>query len=247
MFEREPNIDVVFRNGLKNMEVLPPADVWDNIPPMPVRKSPLRTITGIAAGVAALVSIALFANWYLRSNNPVAPLAEIILAGSGENAVTVDRPVAAADDLNRGLPAAATAVQSTPVEPVSETILAPSTDETKLLLASADPGMLRMKDEETLPVNPGEITVISSRRLTGAANTPAKTATVAAGVETSQRFLVGASVSPSMDFSSAGQDLRLSELMNNEKSRPTYTTGLTFGYKISDRLTIQSGIGISSI
>ncbi|MRR18705.1 hypothetical protein EG827_00790 [bacterium] len=247
MFEREPNIDVVFRNGLKNMEVLPPADVWDNIPPMPVRKSPLRTITGIAAGVAALVSIALFANWYLRSNNPVAPLAEIILAGSGENAVTVDRPVAAADDLNRGLPAAATAVQSTPVEPVSETILTPSTDETKLLLASADPGMLRMKDEETLPVNPGEITVISSRRLTGAANTPAKTATVAAGVETSQRFLVGASVSPSMDFSSAGQDLRLSELMNNEKSRPTYTTGLTFGYKISDRLTIQSGIGISSI
>ena len=106
MFEREPNIDVVFRNGLKNMEVLPPADVWDNIPPMPVRKSPLRTITGIAAGVAALVSIALFANWYLRSNNPVAPLAEIILAGSGENAVTVDRPAAAVDDLNRGLPAA---------------------------------------------------------------------------------------------------------------------------------------------
>ncbi|MCA1742153.1 MAG: hypothetical protein LC630_06775 [Bacteroidales bacterium] len=57
MFEREPNIDIVFRNGLKNMEVLPPADVWENIPPVPVRQSRLRVVTGIAAGIAALVSL----------------------------------------------------------------------------------------------------------------------------------------------------------------------------------------------
>jgi hypothetical protein len=69
MFEREPNIDIVFRNGLKNLEVLPPADVWDNIPPMPVRTSRLRIISGIAAGVAALVSLTLLATWYVRNTS----------------------------------------------------------------------------------------------------------------------------------------------------------------------------------
>jgi len=33
MDEREANIDVVFRNGLKDYEVLPPPEVWDKISP----------------------------------------------------------------------------------------------------------------------------------------------------------------------------------------------------------------------
>jgi hypothetical protein len=247
MFEREPNIDVVFRNGLKNMEVLPPADVWDNIPPMPVRHSRLRIVTGIAAGIAALVSVALFANWYLRSNSSVAPVTEIALASSAEDAVTVDRSPAGPRTVNANLPVAATAIHTAPAEPVSEPIVTNSADEPEILLASADPGTLREKNEEPLTVDPGEITVISSRRLTGAAETPAKTAIAAVTETTDQRFLVGASVSPTMGFSGGGEDMRLSELMSSEKTRPTYTTGLTFGYKISDRLTIQSGIGLSSV
>lgn len=247
MFEREPNIDVVFRNGLKNMEVLPPADVWDNIPPMPVRHSRLRIVTGIAAGIAALVSVALFANWYLRSNSSVAPVTEIALVSSEEDAVTVDRSLAGPSIVNAGLPAAASTIHSAPAEPVSEPMVTITADEPEILLASADPGMLREKNEEPLTVNPGEITVISSRRLTGAAEAPAKTAIAAVTETTGQRFLVGASVSPTMGFSGGGEDMRLSELMSSEKTRPTYTTGLTFGYKISDRLTIQSGIGLSSV
>ncbi|MDZ7635408.1 MAG: outer membrane beta-barrel protein [Bacteroidales bacterium] len=102
-------------------------------------------------------------------------------------------------------------------------------------------------DDKSLPVNPDEITVISSRRLTGASEGLAPTLTPATGEAVDQRFIVGASVSPSVGFSPSGQDLRLSELMHNEKTRPTYTTGVSFGYKISNRLTIQSGVGLSSI
>ena len=69
MFEREPNIDVVFRNGLKNLEVLPPADVWNNIPPMPVRGTRNRVFMGIAAGIAALVTFTLLASWFTRTNS----------------------------------------------------------------------------------------------------------------------------------------------------------------------------------
>ena len=38
MDERGANIDLVFRNGLKDYEVLPPAEVWENINPA-VRKT----------------------------------------------------------------------------------------------------------------------------------------------------------------------------------------------------------------
>jgi len=54
-------------------------------------------------------------------------------------------------------------------------------------------------------------------------------------------------VSPSMGFSAANSNTRLAELIGSEQTRPTYSTGLTFGYKISPRLTIQSGIGLSSV
>ena len=33
MDEKGANIDLVFRNGLKDFEVLPPPEVWDNIHP----------------------------------------------------------------------------------------------------------------------------------------------------------------------------------------------------------------------
>jgi len=89
MFEREPNIDVVFRNGLKNLEVLPPADVWDNIPP-PVKRSRLRIISGIAAGVAALVSLALLARWYVNNNTAQELLSEVTVTGSNNHDVSFD-------------------------------------------------------------------------------------------------------------------------------------------------------------
>jgi len=247
MFEREPNIDIVFRNGLKNMEVLPPADVWDNIPPMPVRHSRLRIITGIAAGVAAMVSLALMASWYLRSNNTGDTLNEITIASGAQQAVTIDRSTAIAGALPADLPPAVITDQASPVEPVSETTLTLAADEPLQLLATADMPQLQEAHGTSLPVNPDEITVISSRRLTGAAESLAPTLTPATGEATDQRFIVGASVSPSVGFSPSGQDLRLSELMNSEKTRATYTTGVTFGYKISNRLTIQSGVGLSSI
>ena len=84
MFEREPNIDVVFRNGLKNLEVLPPTDVWDNIPPMPVRGTRNKVFIGIAAGITALLSLTLLATWVTRSNSGPGNLSEVTPAGNDQ-------------------------------------------------------------------------------------------------------------------------------------------------------------------
>lgn len=247
MFEREPNIDIVFRNGLKNLEVLPPADVWENIPPMPVRQSRLRVVTGIAAGIAALVSLTLLASWYLRSNDTVNQLAELTVASGEAQAVRIDGTASTPAAVDADIPPSAVSIPASANDRVNEKMLIMPEEETMRLLADADMNLANGNNDRSLPVSGDDITVIASGRLTGGDEVQTLTLTPGTTDAVTQRFLVGASMSPTMGFSPGAEDLRLSELMNGEKSRPAFTTGLTFGYKISDRLTIQSGIGLSSI
>ncbi len=247
MFEREPNIDIVFRNGLKNLEVLPPADVWDNIPSLPVRHSRLRVITGIAAGVAALVSMTLLATWYLRTNNNPVLLSEVTASGSNNGDVSLD--IAGATPVTR--PAEGKIVNFVKAdmvsEPVVQTPVTPETDEPAVLIASAGLPPRDKTDNEPVELFPEEITVITAGSFSGTAENLKNTLSAPAPGKASQRFILGASLSPAMGFSPSGQDTRLAELINSEKSRPAYSTGVSVGYKISDRLTIQSGIGMASV
>ncbi len=247
MFEREPNIDIVFRNGLKNLEVLPPADVWDHIPPVPVRQSRFRVVTGIAAGIAALVSLTLLASWYLRNSETGIQLAELTLTSGEPQAIRIDGAASTPVAVNAGLPGAKATTPPSVNDRADEKMLIVPAEEPMRLLAGADMNLAMGKDDRTLPVTGDDITVITSGMLTGKDEVQSLTLAPVTHNAVAQRFLVGASMSPSMGFSSGAEDLRLSDLMNGEKSRPTLATGLTFGYKISDRLTIQSGIGLSSI
>ena len=247
MFEREPNIDIVFRNGLKNLEVLPPADVWDNIPPIPVRHTRLRVISGIAAGVAAMVSLTLMATWYVRSSNNPVVLSEVTVPGDDLQDVKLDiieaSPVTKADDTR----VIRLVSSSDPAVPAIELPPSPLTFDPSALLASAGAPQQRAVTDEQVAISPDEITVVNAGRFAGADENRMASMAEVSTVPAEQRFLVGASMSPSMSFSRSGQNPRLSELINSEKSRPAYSTGVSVGYKISDRLTIQSGIGLASI
>jgi len=247
MFEREPNIDIVFRNGLKNLEVLPPADVWENIPPMPVKHSRLRVIYGIAAGVAAMVSLTLLATWYMRNNSTPETFAEVAAPGGSIGDMSLD--IAGATPVNR--PAEARVVNFVKAdvlsEPSGQTPMTPAADEPDRLIASADVLPEGETQNEQVQLFPDEITVINAGRFSGTDENLKSSLPELAAVKAAQRFMVGASLSPAMGFSRSGQDTRLAELINSEKSRPAYSTGVTVGYKISDRLTIQSGIGMASI
>jgi hypothetical protein len=57
MDKREANIDLVFRNGLKDFEVIPPSDVWENI--QPVIKIKQRPVILIRAAAAVTVLLTL--------------------------------------------------------------------------------------------------------------------------------------------------------------------------------------------
>jgi hypothetical protein len=247
MFNREPNIDVVFRNGLKDLEVLPPSDVWENIPPMPSRRSAFKTVTSIAAGIAALVSLALVAGWYLRSNETGTRMAEMTIPSGEQQAVRVSSsPTDAMEEsaVHSAPPDDAMTVVRDLNEGIATGPPVVADDQQPLLAGMTGAGR---ESEESLPFSSDEITVITAGRLTGAGNTAMPELAEVSSRAAGQRFLVGASLSPSVGISPQGQDARLAELMSSESSRPSYTTGVTVGYRISDRLTIHSGIGLASV
>jgi len=57
MVNRKANIDLLFRNGLKDYEVLPPPEIWNSIKPVIRKKQRPLVLLRTAAAVAALVSI----------------------------------------------------------------------------------------------------------------------------------------------------------------------------------------------
>ena len=249
MFDKEPNIDIVFRNGLRNFEVLPPSDVWDNIPPMPVRKPGYGLIMGIAAGISVLVSITLFASWYLRSSGNAGEGTQLAMAANDQLVIT-ETPAAIS---NTVIPATTIAYRNTSVQApvtVKNNDIIEGMVETPVVSPTvsdfAEPEEVTNYNK-TLPLTNDNITVIASTRLTGHGSFSSQTMTPDKPEASEQRFMVGASVSPSMGFSPSEQNAHMAELIGSEKTRPSYTTGLTFGYKLSQRLTIQSGIGLESV
>ena len=247
MFEREPNIDIVFRNGLKNLEVLPPADVWDNIPPMPVRTSRLRVISGIAAGVAALVSLTLLATWYVRNTNSPALLSEVTVPGEALQGSQLDIMEATPVSRTEGARVVRFVTPEAPVVPAGTAAPELTAEEPAGLIASAYIGEQRTEPGQPVILSRDEITVINTGRFAGTEEGIMATMSEGRTVAAERRFLVGASMSPAVGFSRTGNNQRMAELISGERSRPAYSTGVTVGYKISDRLTIQSGIGMASI
>jgi hypothetical protein len=249
MFDKDPNIDIVFRNGLKNFEVLPPSDVWDNIPPMPVRKPGYRLVMSIAAGIAVLVSITLFASWYLRSSGNAGEGTQLAMATNDQLPMT-ETPAAISNPV---IPAKTTAFRNTSVQApvtIKNNEIIEGIVETPVVspTVSVFPEPEEVANyNKTLPLTNDNITVIASARLTSHGNYPSQAMTPDKPEASEQRFMVGASVSPSMGFSPSEQNAHMAELIGSEKTRPSYTTGLTFGYKLSQRLTIQSGIGLESV
>lgn len=70
MDDRGANIDLLFRNGLRDYEVLPPAEVWDKIQPVVRRKTPLffRRFLKAAAMTTTVTTISIVA-WMMSRDN----------------------------------------------------------------------------------------------------------------------------------------------------------------------------------
>jgi len=106
MDKQGANIDLLFRNGLKDYEVLLPKETWTNLRPIISRRRPFVIILRVAATIAVLLSVSVIAYRYglqissLSENNAVATGQLTTLPGVITPATEVNR----ADQTAAGIP-----------------------------------------------------------------------------------------------------------------------------------------------
>ena len=247
MFDKEPNIDIVFRNGLKDLEVLPPAVVWASIPAMPVTRRRFGMVFRVAASIAALLTLSLVASWFSGNNGGVTrgpELASIFNDAEISGVAELQKPSAILRNLSG-------------VVPVSTPVAMPEREEETAVENSASlplPALALNHDETdksgfqtTNTRTTEDAIIVIPNRISAFPDQTGQLALMVPNKTGDERFSLGASLSPSMGFSGAPEDIHLAELLSSEKGVPTYSTGLTFAYKLSPRFSIQSGIGVASL
>jgi hypothetical protein len=249
MDKREANIDLVFRNGLKDLEVLPPAGVWDNIHPIVQSRTSSFSFARAAALVAVLMSIGFFA--YRMSLN----VSEVL-----ENRVTAFNIAAAYpiyEKIQLSEPVAADAVRSgsNTASPIFRIFSdRTDTDERAAEISYNSVGTLNNVEA----AGDSEKYAYEGLRMRHNASSGNQTYVyeelknpeidLQAVEKNKNRWSLGAIASPTyFGMIGSGDNESTSQLKSMEQSVTSYTGGIAFTYKLSRRFSIQSGLYYSSL
>jgi hypothetical protein len=248
MVERGANIDLFFRNGLKEFEVLPPSDVWDNIKPAIRRNQGSFPYLRVAALAAILVSLGVISSLLTRSlsdkfyspaisfNQDAIPEGSYIAKTAQVQAViheeTPGISVVSVSD-NSNFVASAGEVYSKLPEtglfkaPFIESSLQRNISNNSLNNSIlTDINSLSGVEINFVPEDPGDV------KSDNAAN----------------RWSIGALASPTYYSSfSTGKNDAARDLIQNEKGVISYSGGVAFNYKVNKRISVQTGLYYSSL
>lgn len=245
MAESRGNIDIVFRNGFKDYEVLPPPEVWANIQPAINKKPRSYILIRRAAMIALLLSIGFLA--YRLS-------VEMIFSEE-ENLAVSEMPV----------------INETPVAEkgnVVKIIESPGEIKQEAPSSAPDPSPAKISENiNTIPVNnlsPGLNSFVAPNTLSGRSHTPVivPKPEISLNEKTDKktivfeeipviipkRWSIAALASPTYYSQlNTGKDEISRQLSANEQPLMSYSGGIAIAYKISRRISIQSGVYYSSI
>jgi hypothetical protein len=247
MDERGLNIDIVFRNGLKDFEVLPPPEVWDNIHPViKTRHKPFFLLRA-----AALIAIILTMS-YLAFR-----LSREVISGTG-NEVTALNSEAPVSTIPASIEKPAKIIIAMP-EPVKSS-LSIITEDKETLVVPAEiktPGMSNLQVSTSMAVK--EFHDVPQPLLAGMKSSPDKIFEInepdnirfSAPVATprmTERWSIAAMASPTYysNFLSGNSEFS-QQLSASEQAVISYTGGLSFTFKINKRFSVQSGLYYSSL
>lgn len=249
MVKSDSNIDILFRDGLKNTEVLPPETVWENIAPFVKKRNNTALFFRIAAGIAVLTSLGMLA-YYFVTGSPYGQgqgdIASSFNSGSplfnpsymnipldeedaGEvkerNAVVLTKATIPAGDNGN--------IEKIDGRLFTALDFEQSTDQQVSSLRNHDPAPdeIRLKSEPFIIFSTGLIDV----------EPVGETKEI-------DRWKVGAMVSPtylSSNIKTANQ--ALNQINDNESAVLSYSGGFSVSYRMSGRLSVQTGIYYSSL
>jgi hypothetical protein len=246
MADKETNIDIIFRNGLKDHEILPPPEIWVNIAPR-IRKSQQPfLILRSAAMIAVLLSLTFLAYKWSFQYTSGLNADNIIINPESQSPVQEKQPALAVNNVPEKPDVTIKSEAVIPVTQMQEPIYGQNEvtgpQENEISNASEK---LKVKD---LFNAPNSALIISNKKETVAFNeympvyfkeeTP---------VSEKKRWTIAALVSPTYYTNfSTGNNEAAAQLMSEEKPLISYAGGLALSYKINKRLSVQSGLYYSS-
>ncbi|MGD0342397.1 MAG: outer membrane beta-barrel protein [Bacteroidales bacterium] len=249
MADRGANIDVVFRNGLKDYEVLPPADAWDKIRPAVRKNQKPVIILRAAAMIAVILSLSFLA--YKWNKNLSEGLGSFSSAVNPESENPGTRVPAAKINKKIAAPYIAVQEQQKPVSDNGSGIFNPIDidDQVTAVANTVEPENGPSFRSSSLKSKNGIIPVeknYTGKYIPGSflpdldSQIPEKT--------NSDRWTIAALVSPTY-FSGINLDHNsfASMLVSKEQPVVSYSGGVAFAYKINKRFSVQSGLYYSSL
>jgi len=249
MVNKQADIDLIFRNGLKDFEVLPPAEVWDHIRPAIRKKQQPVILLRSAALIAVLFSLGFLAYQMSRLSEPAQNPFLSFDQGPIRPRTLPSDPV-----LEKLIPASDR--QTSPAMQDQISLPEPEAELNNEEYIS-QPGPDIFTETSNLNFRSNIITPsgIRSVRITdyskvnsasgiGDLNSPA----IDEIKGKTDRWSLTAMASPTyyMRPDLASSDMA-DQVSSPEQSRISYSGGLSFSYKISKKLSIQSGLYYSSI
>ena len=249
MDKREANIDLVFRNGLKDFEVIPPPGVWDNIHPEIKSKQRPVVLLRVAASLAVLLTLSLFAYQWTRQllTNPVDNAISFnILSSSPVFSESVPVPPISDEVRVQSIQSPVDKLNTSPdtrvVDVVSNLTNAPdvvNVQETNSQLSKFKrpenvivPASSKKAQKNFIVVNPLNL----------------QYPLVSTPVKAPERWSIAAMASPTYySHSNNGVNDIEKQLMASEQPLISYSGGVSFSYKVNKRFSFQSGLFYSSL
>ncbi len=251
MVDKQANIDLVFRNGLKDYEVLPPHEVWNNIrPAIKNRQRPLF-IMRVAAMIAVLTALGFLVFRFSREM-PVNFESDFLAFGQEsampENTINNERliPEYSPADAGRNVSGNELPADRSGVSVLSDEAIIPAP-------ADSNTGSPALPEDNNGFENPGPLAFLLkddsgiSQQLNYDYDSQLLNEETPA-IDKISRWSINAMASPTYQstFTRGTSDLA-KQIMSSEQTNISYTGGLSFSYKINEKLSIQSGLYYSSV
>lgn len=253
MADKGANIDLLFRNGLRDFEVLPPAEVWSNIKPVIRKKQQPYVFLRNAAMIAVVLSLSFLTYKWGKETSSTFSLPQLAIneenafiqpssASAARSAVSTeyDRLISATDKavtLNEPLndnEASVPVIDDYKISQAQTDFLAESSGR-KIFERQFNPEIKSTPFEETYA---GQNYLYYSWPDAPVSDVEKKT----------DKWSIAAMASPSyFPKMTAGSDDLSQQINASEQTQISYAGGVAFSYKISKKLSIQSGLYYSSV
>lgn len=250
MNEKGANIDLLFRNGLKDFEVLPPPDVWEGVHPAIKIKSQPIILLRIAAVATILLTVSFLT--YRWNREILITTSDSVLSfniGTPEPVFSVpgDDPQYQPAKRNNQIRNSSNDI----IEFLNHSAIADATD------VAFSPELI-MNIQETRSLSLGNNTIGRGQLLILPNMSPVNSVYIHNpdlqylllnnSTRPVNRWSIAAMASPTYYSGiSSGSDQLSNKIMSSEQPLFSYSGGLAFSYKISKRFSIQSGLYYSSL